>query len=150
MAKSDRTLRLEWWKFIVGSILVVLSAIVIPLIINYKEELPRFGIVNIITRPDSIIIIKAKNESAFRERKLDVEFDGFRFDESGIPVPKTKPQLWHFSLKKQIAPEFMLKRYHSCNSGWFSRRRFLRAAEYLFWIKRESSCSITRNQRRTR
>ncbi len=93
--EASATRRFEWWKLALPLALGLLLAKPWEWQI-FLSDPPRFELVKSITRPDSGLVIRARNEAANRNAPLDVEFSGLRFPSAALALPNTKPQQWRF------------------------------------------------------
>ncbi len=101
--------RFQWWQLSIGAI-VALLGVLIPLFWDsLKPTSPEFALINPIQRPDSAITIEAQNRAAAKEKNLTVEFDGLKFSNAGILLPKNNPLQWRFSLQGRYLPDSLLR-----------------------------------------
>ena len=119
---------IKWWKAFKAwplryQILLVIAVVAIVCIlvlgpflrIFFNEEplnepeRPMFLVTNPNVRMGSNTIIVAENSTADLNRALKIEYDGIVFPNAGIPVPRSKPQLWYFTIHDKELPEDMLK-----------------------------------------
>lgn len=70
---------------------------------------PAFALANPITRPDSGLVIIARNGAAQREESLDIEFDGFLFASAAQRQPDIFPHAWRFALLGRNLPDSLLQ-----------------------------------------
>jgi len=102
---EKQKLKLEWWKFIVGSFLLILVAF-IPLIWNYiankQNKSPQFYLSSPIVQSDTMIKIFTQN-NIVKKNNLTLEWDGYVFPDGAIISEKEKSgYFWMFTPKEVI------------------------------------------------
>jgi hypothetical protein len=104
--------RWHWWQLLVPAAIALLVA-VINKMPAWKDQPaptpPAFALANPITRPDSGLVIIARNRAAHREEPLDIEFDGFLFASAAQRQPDIFPHAWRFSLQGRNLPDSLLQ-----------------------------------------
>lgn len=104
--------RWHWWQLLVPVAGALLVAIInkMPAWKTSSEPLPppAFALFNPITRPDSGLVIIARNNTAHREEPLDVEFDGYLFASAAQRESDIFPFAWRFTVLGRNLPDSLL------------------------------------------
>jgi len=103
--------RWHWWQLLVPAGIALLVAVInkMPALKTASETSPpAFALANPITRPDSGLVIIARNRAARREEPLDIEFDGFLFANAAQRQPEIFPHAWRFTLLGRNLPDSLL------------------------------------------
>jgi len=86
----------------IATLLSIIFSLIFFYISNYKQD-PEFMIINhdqLKLDCSSIIIVKAKNIEANKEKRLDIVIDGYPFYDIGLPKKKDNGfQLWEITFK---------------------------------------------------